>query len=108
MLGVLKRTCTQLTDMKARRTLYLTHVKSKLCYATEVWSPVNNMQLSKRIERVQRRATRWIMMSRRGELSYKERLLALDLLPLILLYVNVNVDRMSVTVSRLSVTVELG
>ena len=42
----------------------------------------NNIQLSKRIERVQRRATRWIMMSRRGELSYKERLLALDLLPL--------------------------
>ena len=82
MLGVLKRTCTQLTDMKARRTLYLTHVKSQLCYATEVWSPVNNIQLSKRIERVQRRATRWIMMSRRGELNYKERLLALDLLPL--------------------------
>ena len=41
MLGVLKRTCTQLTDMKA--TLYLTHVKSQLCYATEVCgSPVNN------------------------------------------------------------------
>jgi hypothetical protein len=50
--------------------------------ATEVWSPVNNIQLSKRTERVQRRATRLIMMSRRGELSYKERLLALDLLPL--------------------------
>ena len=85
MLGVLKRTCTQLTDMKARRTLYLTHVKSQLhctCYATEVWSPVNNIQLSKRIERVQRRASRWIVMSRRGELSYKERLLALYLLPL--------------------------
>ncbi|CAB3998405.1 Hypothetical predicted protein, partial [Paramuricea clavata] len=82
MLGVLKRTCTQLTDIKARRTLYLTHVKSQLCYASEVWSPVNNIQLSKRIERVQRRATRWIMISRRGELSYKERLLALDLLPL--------------------------
>ena len=74
MLGVLKRTCTQLTDMKARRTLYLTHVhKSQLCYATEVWSPVNNIQLSKRIERVQRRATRWIMMSRRGELTELQR-----------------------------------
>ena len=81
-LGVLKRTCTQLTDMKARRTLYLTHVKSQLRYATEVWSPVNNTQLSKQVERVRRRATRWIMMSGRGELSYKERLLALDLLPL--------------------------
>ena len=73
MLGVLKRTCTQLTDMKARRTLYLTHVKSQLCYATEVWSPVNTIQLSKLIERVQRRATRWIMIAmdqkRRDELQ---------------------------------------
>ena len=30
----------------------------------------------------QRRATRWIMMRKRGELSYKERLSALNLLPL--------------------------
>ena len=73
MLGILKRTCTQLTDMKARRTLYLTHVKSQLCYATEVWSPVNTIQLSKLIERAQRRATRWIMIAtdqkRRDELQ---------------------------------------
>ena len=68
---------------------------------------------------MQRRATRWIMMSRRGELSYKELLLALDLLPLtfdrevkdlvflykaMFGYVNVDVSNLS----RLSVTVELG
>ena len=33
-------------------------------------------------EKVQRRASRWITMTKRGELSYRERLLALDLLPL--------------------------
>jgi hypothetical protein len=59
------------------------------------------------------------MMSRRGELSYKERLLALDILPLtfdrevkdlvylykaLFGYVNVDVSN----VSRLSATVELG
>ena len=87
ILGVLKRTrtqlhSTQLKHIKTRRTLYLSLVKSQLCYVTEVWSPVNNVQLSKRIERAQCRATGWIMMSRRGELSYKDRLLALDLLPL--------------------------
>ena len=82
MLGVLKRTSTLLTNIKTRPTLYLSLVKSQLCYASEVWSPVNNIQLSKRVESVQRRATRWILMSR-GELSYKERLLALNLLPLI-------------------------
>jgi hypothetical protein len=76
------RTCTKLIDMKARRTLYLSLVKSQLCYATEVWSPVNSVQISRRVEQVQRRATRWITMTKRGELSYRERLLALDLLPL--------------------------
>jgi hypothetical protein len=59
------------------------------------------------------------MTSRRGELSYKERLLALDLLPLTfdrevkdLVFLDKAlfgyVMLMSVTVSRLSVTVELG
>ena len=81
MLGVLKRTCTLLTNMKTRLTLYLTLVKSQFCYATEIWSPVNSTQLSNRVERIQRRATTWIMMSR-GEESYKDRLLALDFLPL--------------------------
>ena len=82
ILGVLRRTCTKLMDMEARRTLYLSLVKSQLCYATEVWSPVNSVQISRRVEKVQRRATRWITMTKRGELSYRERLLALDLLPL--------------------------
>ena len=82
ILGVLRRTCTKLMDMKARRTLYLSLVKSQLCYATEVWSPVNSVQISRHVEKVQRRATRWITMTKRGELSYRERLLALDLLPL--------------------------
>jgi hypothetical protein len=72
-----------LMDMKARRTLYLSAlVKSQLCHATEVWSPVNSVQISRRVEKVQRRATRWITMTKRGELSYRERLLALDPLPL--------------------------
>ena len=78
----MKRRCCQLTDMKTRRTLYFSFVKSQLSFVTEVLSPVNNVQLPKRVERVQRRATRWIMMSKRGELSYKERLSALNLLPL--------------------------
>ena len=56
MLSVLRRTCTKLMDMKARRTLYLSLVKSQLChYATEVWSPVNSVQISRRVEKVQRR-----------------------------------------------------
>ena len=39
MLGLLKRTCPLITDVKVRRTLYLSLVKSQLSYATDVWSP---------------------------------------------------------------------
>ena len=37
MLGILKRTCTSITDVTIRRTLYLSLVKSRLLYASEVW-----------------------------------------------------------------------
>ena len=39
LLGLLKRTCPLLTDVSVRRSLYLSLVKSQLCYATQVWSP---------------------------------------------------------------------
>ena len=81
LLWLLKRTCPLLTDLSVRRTLYLALVKSQLSYATQVWSP-SQISLKTEIERVQRRATRWILQTRVGEMSYKDRLLALNLLPL--------------------------
>jgi hypothetical protein len=79
MLGLLRRTCPLLTVCNVRRTLYLSLVKSQLCYTAEVWSPsqYNNKML---LERVQRRATRWILQTR--DLTYKDRLQMLNLLPL--------------------------
>lgn len=47
-----------------------------------MWS-LSHSYLQAKIERVQRRATRWILRSRIGEMSYKERLIRLDLLPLV-------------------------
>ena len=81
LLGLLKRTCPLLTDTKVRRTLYLSLVKSQLCFATEIWSPAHS-SLKAKVERVQRRATRWILRTKLGEISYKDRLLALQVLPL--------------------------
>ena len=81
MLGMLKRTCPLLTDTTVRRTLYLTLVKSQLSYATEVWSPPT-IKMRSKVESVQRRATSWIMQVKRGEVSYKQRLITLSLLPL--------------------------
>jgi hypothetical protein len=79
MVGLLRRTCLLLTVCNVRRTLYLSLVKSQLCYAAEVWSPsqYNNKTL---LERVQRRATRWILQAR--DLTYRDRLQMLNLLPL--------------------------
>ena len=81
MLGLLRRTCPLLTNRDARRTLYLSLVKSQMCYATEIWSP-SQSTFKINLERIQRRATRWILRVKIGDASYKDRLLALNLLPL--------------------------
>ena len=52
LLGLLKRTCPLLTDTKVRQTLYLSLVKSQLCFATEIWSPAHS-SLKAKLERVQ-------------------------------------------------------
>jgi hypothetical protein len=49
MLGLRKRTCPLLTEAKIWRSLYLSLVKSKLCYDTEIWSP-SNVALKVKIE----------------------------------------------------------
>ena len=81
LLELLKRTCPLITDVTVRRTLYLSLVKSQLCYAMQVWSPAQ-VTLKAHVERVQRRATCCILQTRVGEISYKDRLIKLDLLPL--------------------------
>jgi hypothetical protein len=81
MLGLLRRTCPLLTNTKVRRSMYLSLVKCHLDYATQVWSPALT-SLKIKIENVQRRATRWFLKQRKGEQSFKERLVTLKLLPL--------------------------
>jgi hypothetical protein len=79
-LGLLKETCYDLTDIRARRTLYLTLVKSQLNNGSQVWFPESALWM-KRIG-VQKRATLWILKLKCGDLSYVERLTQLYLLPL--------------------------
>ena len=83
MLGLLKRTCPPLTNTTVRRTLYLILVTSEISYASEVWSPHTNKLISE-LESVQRRATAWILKSKRGDHTYKQRLVipTFNLLPL--------------------------
>jgi hypothetical protein len=65
-----------------QQTLYHAFVKSQLCYATEVWSPAT-AKLQMTLERVQRRATRWILKTNVGEMPYEDRLTTLNQLPLV-------------------------
>jgi hypothetical protein len=81
MLALLRRTCPLIKDTRVRRSLYLSLVKCHLNYATEVWSPAH-ISLKRKVENVQRRATRWILQQRMGQQEYKDRLVTLDLLPL--------------------------
>ena len=69
--------------LEAKRTAYLSLVRSVLEYASVVWSPItkNNLQL---IESVQRRATKYICNYHYLEnpLCYKDRLTQCNILPL--------------------------
>ena len=72
MLRLLKRTCPLLTQVHVRRTLYLALVKLQVCYASEVWSPHQN-NLKIKLEQIQRRATRWILNVKVGDVPYRDR-----------------------------------
>ena len=67
--------------METRKTLYLTLVRSKLTYCSQVWRPQYIKDIVK-LEQVQRRATRFILGG--DTLSYKNRLLKLQILPLMM------------------------
>ena len=68
--------------MRTRRTLYLSLVRSVFGHSSQVWSP-QTVTLVQRVERVQRRATKYIL-----NLPYlcsetnRQRLASLGLLPL--------------------------
>ena len=62
MLGLIKRTCKGLDDPRTLCTLYCSLVRSNLEYCSVVWSPYTKRNTDK-LERVQRRATKFILKS---------------------------------------------
>uniref|UniRef100_A0A1X7SEZ4 Uncharacterized protein n=2 Tax=Amphimedon queenslandica TaxID=400682 RepID=A0A1X7SEZ4_AMPQE len=57
--------------------------RSQLCYCSQVWSPMHLKDI-RVLELVQRRATKYILSG--SVLSYKDRLIKLNLLPLMYWY----------------------
>ena len=78
ILGLIKRTCRGLTDVTTLRTLYCTLVRSQLEYCTVVWSPYTARNVDK-LERIQRRATKFILKT---DVEYDTRIERLNLLSL--------------------------
>jgi len=60
MLGFIKRFGQEFKDPYVFKTLYMTHVRSILEFATPVWSPFYQLHID-RIERIQRNFTRFAM-----------------------------------------------
>ena len=79
MLVFLKRNCSGDLNEESLKPLYISLVRSNLCYASQLWAP-QSPTLMLEVENIQRRATRFICKN--SELSYKDRLLNLNLLPI--------------------------
>ena len=84
MFGFLRRSTFDTHDQRARRLLYLSLVRSKLAYCSQAWAPqAVNLILDN--ERIQRRAAKFILSlpcQCTCEVSCKQRLLKIGLLPL--------------------------
>ena len=78
------RRCFATSSISAKKLLYLSLIRSKITYCSQVWRPML-IQNIVRLERIQRRATKYIT-SDFNKSSYKERLVSLKLLPLMYYY----------------------
>ena len=79
-LGLLKRVCKETRDPNIRKLLYCVPVRPKLEYGSNLWSPHTSKHRAL-LENSQRRATKF-MLNYPKNLTYKERLIELNLLPL--------------------------
>ena len=59
MLGYARRSSLHIKSISVHRTLYLSLVRSKLCYASQVRTP-QSVEPMEHMERIQRRTTKFI------------------------------------------------
>ena len=78
-LQLIRRNISASHSVSVKRLLYITLVRSHFAYCSQLWRP-NLLKDISRLERVQRKATKFILSDYLS--CYKSRLLALNLLPL--------------------------
>ena len=81
MLGLLRRTFSNVGCVQAKKVLYLSLVRSKLTYCSQIWRPQFLKDIQS-LESIQRRATNYILSDYSSD--YKSRLVCLQLLPLMM------------------------
>ena len=69
-LGMLRRTCNFVNDVKRRRILYLTLVRSQFEHCSQIWHP-NNSTLMGKFENVQKKCLKWVLCEE--EMSYNNK-----------------------------------
>ena len=82
LLDFIRRSCVGIVGSVPLLRLYCSLVRSHFCFCSQSWAPqfvTSNLFL---VENVQRRATRFILKRNSSNLSYKDRLIKLKLLPL--------------------------
>ena len=82
-LGLIRRTFSSSTSVRVKKLLYLSLVRSQITYCSQVWRPHLIKDITY-LERIQRRATRFILNDFSSD--YRTRLISLHLLPLMYLY----------------------
>ena len=82
-LGLLHHSFSSAVHINAKRSLYLSLIRSQLVYCSQIWRPYLLTDIIL-LERVQRRATKFILNDYSS--NYKSRLIALRLLPLMMVY----------------------
>ena len=82
-LYLIKRRFSNGCPSSVKRMLYIALVRSQLTYCSPVWRPMFLHDII-RLEKIQRRATKFIVND--SSLSYRERLISLNLMPLMYFY----------------------
>ena len=83
-LGLLKRTCSFSKNLRHRKTLYLSIVRSLFEHCSVIWRPVSTNNIDK-FEAIQKNAVKWIcnqVYVRYSLQEYNNKLKSLDILPL--------------------------
>ena len=82
-LGLLRRTFKDYSFVQTKKCLYLSLVRSQITYCSPLWRPYLIKDILS-LERIQRRATKYILNDYVSD--YKSRLVSLELLPLMMWY----------------------